>query len=642
MAINISDDNSGRLVLDLSGEPEAPLSTGFKNLLFAFSIVARDAQRIILDPGDQSAEPLAYLLEGLRDLGYNVVLSETLSSLYNSYQAEMNLMTQLSAAIEEETRPLETGGGAILHQIAPSLALLPHQEDGLSHMLAVQNEANFSVQGSGKTAVVFAAFAVWRSQGLIDKLLVIGPVSCFRPWEEEYERCFGRPPQRLRWSGSVLQRTRLVPEFYRSELVLCSYNTAIRDERMLANLLRHTHTLLVLDESHYIKNFDVGARARAVLQLGPSATFRVILTGTPAPHSLYDIWTQFTFLWPHTASRVLGTRRQFQDLLDRSESPARELRRLLRPFFSRTTQSELGLPEPRVEFPRIPDNLVPREQRRIINLLEIRVRAEIMQLVQSTLDWQTLKEWRRARIIRLLQAASNPGLLIGRESALIRSEVDIDLSDLHRDATRFGRAEIISAKIQWTINKARELVNQGNKVIIWTSWVENLRLLNRLLSDLNPLLLFGEIKPYIEASAEMAEETREQNILAFRTREDRPILIANPAACAEAISLHKECHNAIYVDRTFNCGQFLQSLNRIHRVGLPEGMQTTYWIPILECAIERSVNTRLSLRQRVMYEFLGDDAPVIDMEEENIISDTDRELEEAFNSVIREIGYGAQ
>jgi hypothetical protein len=141
---------------------------------------------------------------------------------------------------------------------------------------------------------------------------------------------------------------------------------------------------------------------------------------------------------------------------------------------------------------------------------------------------------------------------------------------------------------------------------------------------------------------ETEEETREQNILAFRTREDRPILIANPAACAEAISLHKECHNAIYADRTFNCGQFLQSMNRIHRIGLPEGIQTTYWIPILECAIERSVNARLSLRQRVMYEFLGDDAPVIDMEEENIISDTDRELEEAFNSVLREIGRGDQ
>ena len=93
------------------------------------------------------------------------------------------------------------------------------------------------------------------------------------------------------------------------------------------------------------------------------------------------------------------------------------------------------------------------------------------------------------------------------------------------------------------------------------------------------------------------------------------MLTAKPAACAEAISLNRECHNAIYVDRTFNCGQFLQSMNRIHRIGLPVGVQTVYWLPILDCAIERSVNTRLSLRQRIMYDFLGDDAPVIDMDE---------------------------
>lgn len=640
MAIKITEDASGRFVLDLSGEPETSQSSGFRDLLFPFSVVTRDSQRFVLDPGDRSAEPLAYLLDGLQVLGYTVVLSDTLRSLYNSYRTELNLMTQLAQVTEEEANPMDVESAAVVQQVVQSLDLLPHQQDGLAHLVAVRNGANFSVQGSGKTAVVLAAFAVWRNLGRVDKLLVIGPVSCFRPWEEEFERCFGRPPERLRWSGSVSQRRRMVPEFQRSELVLCSYDTACRDEEMLTSLLRRTPTLLVLDESHYIKNFDIGARAKAVLRLGPSAAVRVVLTGTPAPHSLYDIWTQFTFLWPHTANRVLGTRRQFQDIVDHSKSPARELRRRLRPFFSRATQSDLGLPKPRVLFPRIAENLVPPEQRQIINLLEVRIFAEAMKLVESVHDWQTLKEWRRARIIRLLQAASNPGLLISERNTLIRPSLDMDLSDLRRNAAKFDSEEIMPAKILWAMNKARELVNGGNKVVIWSSWIGNLRLLSRLLHDLNPLLLFGEIKPYKEESDELEEETREQNILAFRTREDRPILIANPAACAESISLHKECHNAIYVDRTFNCGQFLQSMNRIHRIGLPVGAQTTYWIPILECAIERSVDARLSLRQRVMYDFLGDDAPVVGMEEENVITDTDKELEEAFNSVITEIGRG--
>lgn len=640
MAVHIHEDSSGRFVIDISGEPGIQTSAGFNNLIFAFAVVDRRSDRLLLDSSDKSTEPLAYLVEGIRKLGYTVVLSDALQTQYNSYHREVTLIRELERSAQTNARPSDPETAEVLHEVLPTIDLLPHQEASLEHILAVQNAAVFSVQGSGKTAVILAAFAIWRKLGMVDKLFVIGPLSCFRPWEEEFERCFSRPPQVLRWSGSIVQRRRLVTQFHESELLLCSYDTACRDERMLADLFRHFRVFLVLDESHYIKNFDIGRRAGTVLRLSPVASLRAVLTGTPAPHSLYDIWTQFAFLWPHTLNRVLGTRQQFQNLVEYTESPSQELRRRLLPFFSRTTQSDLGLPQPRVEFALIPENSVPREQRRIVDLLEIKVAREAMKLVTSIRDRQTLREWRRARIIRLLQSASNPGLLIGERSSLIRPSMDMDLSDLLRDAARFDDGGIVSAKVSWTVEKTRELVAEGTKVVIWASWVSNVKLLSRLLSDLNPLLLYGEIKPYAETSNDEEEETRERNIIEFRTREDRPILIANPAACAEAISLHRECHNAIYLDRTFNCGQFLQSMNRIHRIGLPEGVQTVYWIPILDCAIEQSVNTRLSLRQRTMYDFLGDDAPVIDMEEESIVSDSDSELEEAFNHVITEIQSG--
>jgi hypothetical protein len=165
-----------------------------------------------------------------------------------------------------------------------------------------------------------------------------------------------------------------------------------------------------------------------------------------------------------------------------------------------------------------------------------------------------------------------------------------------------------------------------------------------LLSSHNPLLLYGAIKPYEDEANDIYEPSREGNIREFKTRSDRPILLANPSACAEAISLHHECHHAIYVDRTFNCGQFLQSLNRIYRVGLPEHITTHYWIPILECAVERSVNQRLQERQQTMYEFLGDETPVIgvDVSEESDIAENSTELDCDFHRTIGEIDGGNQ
>ena len=53
-------------------------------------------------------------------------------------------------------------------------------------------------------------------------------------------------------------------------------------------------------------------------------------------------------------------------------------------------------------------------------------------------------------------------------------------------------------------------------------------------------------------------------------------MIATAASLGESVSLHlhlgkKVCSNAIYLDRNFNGAQFMQSMDRIHRIGmLPE------------------------------------------------------------------------
>ena len=38
-------------------------------------------------------------------------------------------------------------------------------------------------------------------------------------------------------------------------------------------------------------------------------------------------------------------------------------------------------------------------------------------------------------------------------------------------------------------------------------------------------------------------------------------------SASEGISLHKVCKRALYLDRTYNAAQYLQSRDRIHRIG---------------------------------------------------------------------------
>ncbi len=172
--------------------------------------------------------------------------------------------------------------------------------------------------------------------------------------------------------------------------------------------------------------------------------------------------------------------------------------------------------------------------------------------------------------------------------------------------------------------------------MIWATFIENILLLERLLHDLKPLKIYGAVPAYDE-DKDPSFENRERNIADFKSRRDRPLLIANPAACSESISLHKVCHEAIYLERTFNCGQFLQSMDRIHRVGMPKGTRPRYHIPILECAIEHVVDRRLKNRQQVLYRLMDDDMPVFGYDDDSFLLERDDDLDQIFAELIQEL-----
>ena len=93
-----------------------------------------------------------------------------------------------------------------------------------------------------------------------------------------------------------------------------------------------------------------------------------------------------------------------------------------------------------------------------------------------------------------------------------------------------------------------------------------------MFSRYEPALIYGGVPS--EASSPTALLTRESELQRFREDPSCMILLANPAAMSEGVSLHQVCHDAIYVDRTFNAGQHLQSIDRIHRLGLPPDTET--------------------------------------------------------------------
>ncbi|GAI02696.1 unnamed protein product, partial [marine sediment metagenome] len=72
--------------------------------------------------------------------------------------------------------------------------LKKHQLKAAFHLYLIQNGANFSVPGSGKTTAILSVYEKLKSEGKVNLLFVVGPPACFGPWRTEFEETFGRPP----------------------------------------------------------------------------------------------------------------------------------------------------------------------------------------------------------------------------------------------------------------------------------------------------------------------------------------------------------------------------------------------------------------------------------------------------------------
>jgi len=162
-----------------------------------------------------------------------------------------------------------------------------------------------------------------------------------------------------------------------------------------------------------------------------------------------------------------------------------------------------------------------------------------------------------------------------------------------------------------------EVVEKNEKIIIWTIFIHNAKRLQEYLrkNKVQSKLLIGEIDI----------DERESTIKKFNNPQDTSfhVVIANPFSVSESISLHKGCTNALYLERDYNCSNFLQSMDRIHRYG--QTKSPTYYYLISYDSIDEIIDDRLNKKIERMNELINDDIPLFanidNGDETEIVSD---------------------
>jgi SNF2 domain-containing protein/helicase-like protein len=464
------------------------------------------------------------------------------------------------------------------------------QKRDLGRLLRLNHGANFSVPGAGKTTALLAIYEALRGAGTVDRLLVIAPKNAFLSWEDEVALCYRAPsPVIARISGGAAQATSVLARD--PEIALITYQFLPNVLPMLRTWASAHRTHVVLDESHRIKSGFAGVYAFAALQLADVAVRRDALTGTPLPNSPEDLRAQLEFLWP--GQRILPETRLHADDPDQV---LLEVQRSVVPLYVRTTKEELRLPK--LEVVPIAVTLGPLQRELYEHL---RSEASRMAAGFSTQDIRLLRRL-GAHVIKLLQGASDPMLLAANE------DIDLDAEDSSWSKVWDLLREIARSEVPSKISKAIHLAESDlesspeNKVLIWTSFVQNVLSLEKSLSRWGPVVIYGAVATGSDEDA----DTREGRIRKFHSDPACRVMIANPAACGEGISLHKACHHAIYLDRTFNAAHYLQSVDRIHRLGLAQDVITRIHILEASDTIDSRVATRLKAKIDSMSLILND------------------------------------
>ncbi|MDU1280010.1 MAG: DEAD/DEAH box helicase [Clostridium sp.] len=522
-----------------------------------------------------------------KQFGMNIVYDDNTKVLLNKYKREVLAIRKLSGT-QSVTLNADEINDTLKTLNFTKRDLKPYQLRDTAKLASLANGANFSVPGAGKTTVTFATHILTRDTDT--KLLVVAPKNAFVAWDEVIIDCM---------DDSVVDKwkfTRLIGgiDSIKSILstnpmrMLITYDQFIRVQPIISSFLTNNKVHVILDESHRMKGGLKSQRGISLLKISHLPVRRDILSGTPLPRSIEDLIAQLDFIWP---GQRLG-----YNILESNDPHA-----LLDNLYVRTTKKELGLPNVQREF-------IPVEMSQPQIALYSLIRQETLKhltgiKMKSNIDLNSA----RKSVLRLLQVSTNPIIVVKRLTQDSPNEFNYEDPKLEHIFKAIVE-EFDSPKILKACDLARNLALNGQKCVIWSSFTDNVERIAEILSDIGATFIHGGV----DTGDEFDISTREGRLKLFNDPNSKCfVLVANPAACSEGISLHKVCHHAIYVDRSFNAAHYLQSVDRIHRLGLPENQET--YIHVLESiapnsigAIDFSVRRRLITKLNTMYEVLKD------------------------------------
>ncbi len=494
-----------------------------------------------------------------------------------------------------------------LAQYTPKAAHFKHQLAALEKGGNKYAFAFLMDPGTGKTKVTIDNAAWLYQRGVINALLVTGPGDVPEQWLSEQLPLFWplREPRGVLWRSNNAKAKRMALELSSKPIANTFPVLAMNHEAFATDageaaakaFLTQYSAMFVLDESDWFKT-PKAQRTKAVLRLRDRAKVRRILTGTVAD-TPFDLFSQFAFLDP----RILGDSyfvfkhhygvfakeyarykdpktgemkvRQYDSL--QHYQRLEELYARIDAYSFRITKEECtDLP---AKLPAIIPTHLSDRQRALYDTIKehglaLLKKAEAGEPVEIH-DLGLLGD---EELLEALQTSSN------RVSAKIKLVVLLRLqqciggfvTDDNRKVRCIEATPGEVPRMSATVDKAREILRSGQKLIIWAQFRAELEALHALLPSSG--LVHGDI----------TGQPRTDIFNKFKdAKSDLKILVAHPKTAGTGMNF-AVATAAIYYSDGYSYRQRKQSEDRIHRIGQTKPV-TIYDLKALDVPIDENI-----------------------------------------------------
>ena len=394
------------------------------------------------------------------------------------------------------------------------------------------------------------------------RALIIMPASLIFNWSNEIQK-FAPHLFVKRHMGP--KRPKKSKELRQFDIVLTSYQTALRDEGILSEI---EWTYIVLDESQYIKNHN--SKIFGAIENIPSR-YKLSLSGTPIENSLSDLWAQMQFINPEILGTYSFFKKHFQIPIEKykDEKLLEELKKITKPYILRRTKSEVLK-----DLPEKSEQLVYCEMSKNQAILYEKEKSAARNLLlQSEVSDPQVKMQIFTSLLRLRQIANHPVLY---------------KNSYKQDS---GKFDILIENLK-TIKKA------GHKALIFSSFTGHLDLVADHLNAVEA--------PFVMLTGQTSQRQRQKVVEEFQS-EDSEITFFLISIKAGGTGLNLTAADFVYIlDPWWNPFVENQAIARAHRIGLEHPLTVVRYITT--DSIEEKIQLLQSRKRALSEDVLGDKA----------------------------------